>query len=380
MSLVFEQPAPGPAAHAIIIGVGTYAHVPSPDFPGLGELSSPPHSARAMATWLLSEYHNDDRPLASLELLVSEGAAAGTFTPPGGAETAVERATFANAEQALKRWKARGDANAGHLMLFYFCGHGVARGSIASLLLEDFAADPGDPLQQAINFTEFYSGMDRCLARQQCYFVDACRVVSEDLLLRYAGYAGEPIFHGSATGAAGGTRYAPIFYATTQGSRAYSLQGQPSLFSQALLKSLRGAGSQRPAHTWLVKPGNLYIGLDFVLQRLVEGAQGALQVCSSDNLVNAFALHYLPGEPTLPVAVGCVPDKATAAAELSCMLPDGSSQVRPAQPAQPARWDLDLPPGNYEFRARFAAGDFQDGSAQTYLYPPGQDVEIEVTK
>uniref|UniRef100_UPI003AF71AAD hypothetical protein n=1 Tax=Thiolapillus sp. TaxID=2017437 RepID=UPI003AF71AAD len=68
-----------PATHAVVIGVGAYPHLNGGDpaaltdlHGGLGQLSSPPVSARTITDWLLDSFNNPDKPLASVSLLVSE--------------------------------------------------------------------------------------------------------------------------------------------------------------------------------------------------------------------------------------------------------------------------------------------------------------------
>jgi hypothetical protein len=76
--VVDARPVQGPATHAIIIGVGRYPHLGNGDGPltpnhdGMGQLTSPPHSARAVARWLIRSLHDPAKPLADVALLVSE--------------------------------------------------------------------------------------------------------------------------------------------------------------------------------------------------------------------------------------------------------------------------------------------------------------------
>ena len=136
-----------PAAHAIVIGVGEYPHLMGGDGPltqnhgNLAQLSSPPQSAFTFATWLLDEFNNPNAPLASLSLLVSDAQHRQFSHPKLASAVTAEAADSTNVVDALRKWKARGDANESNLMLFFFCGHGVARGLEGlSLLLHDYGA------------------------------------------------------------------------------------------------------------------------------------------------------------------------------------------------------------------------------------------------
>ena len=118
MTLVYKAPAVGPGTHALVVGVGDYPHlhrggtnlVP-PEHGNVAQPTSPPQSARAVATWLLTAYANDTRMLQSLELLISDPLSA-HFNMPDGRTPSIGRATFAGMDKAVKDWKERGDSNA----------------------------------------------------------------------------------------------------------------------------------------------------------------------------------------------------------------------------------------------------------------------------
>src|SRR6476646_2588981 len=76
-STVYHDAAVQPGTHALVIGVGKYAHLAGGEAPvanpdGMGQLTSPPISARAFALWLRTDYCDKAKPLASLSLLLSE--------------------------------------------------------------------------------------------------------------------------------------------------------------------------------------------------------------------------------------------------------------------------------------------------------------------
>lgn len=381
MSLVFEQQIDGPATHAIVIGVGAYAHLPGGDgeeFPehgGLGQLTSPPHSARAFATWLLAEYRNPDKPLASLELLLSDSES-NHFTLPGGDAQEVDRANLDKVDKAVTDWKDRGDQNPKHLMIFYFCGHGIGSGLQTTLLLEDFGQRHDRPLKRSINFDELYLGMDKCQARYQCYFVDACRVASP-LLIETYNYAGDPIIYGSALHSPEGKRFAPIYYSTVAGDRSYGQQGQPSVFTGVLLKALAGAGSDDVHGDWRVDTDTLNRGIGFLLKRIAAEEQWLDQISPVDELTT-YTFHHLEGKPLVPVAIGCRPDEANGVAELCYALPDGSHETVRSEMRR-TDWDIDVEEGDYLFAARFADGSYPNNQVVRYVRPPFRPIPIKVS-
>ena len=379
MSLVFEKQIDGPATHAMVIGVGPYAHLPGgdgvlfPDHEGMGQLTSPPHSARAFANWLMRDYRNPAKPLASLELLVSD-TQGNEFMLPNGDVKQIERAILPRVDSAVLDWKDRGDRSPDHLMIFFFCGHGIAGGPITTLLLEDFGERPDRPLKQAIDFNGFYHGMDKCTARQQCYFVDACRVASPTLIEAYD-YAGDPIIYGSTQPS--GKRRAPVYYSTVVGSRAYGRTGAPSVFTEVLLRAFDGAGSDDVDGDWRVDTQMLNRGISYLLEREIGETAGLEQVSPVDGLTR-FTLHYLDRRPVVPVTVGCKPTEVNDAAVLSYCYKDGSNEVE-RLPPQSSDWNIDIEEGTYCFSAKVQGRTYRRNNEGIGVRPPFRRVHIEVT-
>lgn len=380
MELVVPAPVSLPGqvgeTHALVIGVGAYPHlvggsgVTFAGHEGMGQLTSPPFSAEAFARWLLSTYHNPQKPLASVQLLISADPPH-TFHYPGGSTAVVDAATMANVKPAIKRWIARGDQIADNLMLFFFSGHGIAAGAETSLLLEDFGAWPANPLENAIDFRNFHLGMDKCRARQQCYFIDTCRVASATLIETFD-YAGDPIVPGTTLGA----RDAPIYYATVAGSRAYGRPNRPSVFTEALLDALAGAGADDPEGDWRVYSDQLNRGISQLVTRAV-GAGGTVSQAPTSSWVTPFPLHFLRDRPVVPVDVTCHPADANTAAQLSYADAAGNPVVR--HPAEASNWEVSLPEGRYDFTARFPPGTpYRDATAHRAVRPVYRLVRIEV--
>lgn len=145
-----DEHADSPCTHALVIGVGKYPHLaggeaPVADPDGMRQLSSPPISARTLATWLLAEYHDPGRPLGSLALLLSEETPTPFVNPRTQQAHEVETATIDNILTAVTQWYDRGDSHVDNRLVFYFCGHGVSQGDDMALLAADIFADEHNP-------------------------------------------------------------------------------------------------------------------------------------------------------------------------------------------------------------------------------------------
>jgi hypothetical protein len=362
--IVFSNKVNGPATHALIIGVGHYPHLPgggkkriaNPD--GMGQLTSPPESARQVARWLIEKYVSPTRPLGSVALLTSEKAPSKfVFQAQGKTKSKTpELATMPAVEQAILEWHARCNTNPDHLLLFYFCGHGIAAGTELALLMSDFGAKAKKPLDGALDFRRFHASMDECAARHQCYFIDACRVGSE-LLKRNEGYAGNPVIQWTGAGANpnGQLRCGPIFYSTLANAAAYAKAGKVSIFTQALLDSLGGAGSTDSTGPWEVKTMRLTEALDYLMlqaSRALKMPQA--QIPSLGGTFAQFTLNTL-ASPAVPVFVQVEPPEALALASLRC---EGEA-MKKTRPPKPEPWQLSVTAGKYSFFADFKSQKFK---------------------
>jgi hypothetical protein len=257
-------------------------------------------------------------------------------------------------------------------MLFYFCGHGIAQGADAALLLEDYGADNDNALDGAIDFRRFHLGMNRCAASQQCFFIDACRA-SSDMLLENRGYAGRPIVQNARAARRGKpTRQAPAFYSSLAGDAAYARPNQPSVFTEALLRSLRGAGSDDAEGDWRVSTTRLLDALDYFMRREFRSGADRVQIPAVGDQ-SKVELHYL-AEPKVPVEVYCEPDRYTAEAVFTCRSHGAEVPGLPEKGA--AHWAIELGAGEYEFQA--SGNGFRTGSTSQYVRPAYRVVRVEV--
>ena len=264
MTAIHEAGQRGAATHALVIGVGGYKHLAGGEEPGeqnlgLGQLTSPALSARAIADWLLHEFDNQDAPLGTVELLISPPykPKRGRRAPRGvqrarRAARGVERATMANVSAAFRRWFDRCRARKKNVALFFFCGHGVRKTNLF-LLLEDFGEDPNQLFRNAIDFEGVHRGLaSRCRARVQCLFADACRQVAPEVL-ELIDPRGESFLDGRHD--VFFPEDAPLFYSTMPTQSAYGLSDEPTLYTQALLWALRGGAGRKLGDSWVVTTG-----------------------------------------------------------------------------------------------------------------------------
>lgn len=308
MALVFEdKAASGPSTHVLAIGIGSYPHLVG----GEGELArlparmrqlrSPPTSARAFADWIVGTFDNPERQLASVELLLD--GAEGVYMPPAragvaGATVQPGRAVLSGIADAAVRWKARA-SHPDDLMIFYFCGHGLSKGGEFAIVAEDYGADEANPLTGLVDVGRFLLGMQDCTAREQCFFIDACRASDESLV--DAENYGHPLVQ----------KWRPptpaiaqcVYYSTLGGETAHGRKGWPSYYTQALIRALDGAGASNAGGEWRINSTRLFEAISHLLREMSDGATTRVQVPQSGSQVT-YDLHRVGGVPNLPLLLG----------------------------------------------------------------------------
>jgi hypothetical protein len=379
---VYESPVTGAGTHAIVIGVGRYSHLLggagalTRSHEHMGQLTSPPLSARKFATWLINDLNLPYKPLASVALLLAENSAKPFQVGRKGPKVAVAEATIANVEAALHEWRARGERSDDERLIFYFCGHGMGRGTDTTLITSDYGANQYNALDGAIDFRALLTAMDQCAAREQLYFIDACRVASATLLST-GGYNGRPIFQPDIwTAARQRLRRAPVYYATIAGAAAYAQANQPSIFTAALLAGLSGCGSDDiDDGKWQVTTSRLKEVVDFLMGR-EEDRLGRVSVPAADDQ-GRIVLHVPKRKPKGIALVQCQPDAANAVAELVCLNGGRVKKQRETMGAQ--EWLLELPVGSYEFVAEFPGEEFQRQTRTADIRPTVKRVTLQVS-
>jgi hypothetical protein len=379
-SLVHSVRVKGPATHVIVIGVGDYPHLVNGSGPltnandQMTQLTAPPLSARAIAGWLISNLNDPDKPLATVSLLLSESQPSTFQNPRTRATRAVPSATMENVEPAIREWFGRGNSQLENRLLFYFSGHGTARGSDVALLLADYGATVGNALEGAIDFGEFVQGMNLCKARQQVFLVDACRSNSDMLI---GTYRGKPIYSLTAwEDIPTELRQSAVFYSSIAGAAAYGRPNQVSPFAEAVIRALSGAASDdiHGEKDWRVNTARLQEALSFYMEHAV-GPWGPRALVPAANDLTTFEIHRLRGKPVATAVVQCVPKEATALAKFKCW---SGGKLRDERPPGVGEWLVQLPVGTYKFTAEFADRNYKAGRASARLRPVYRPVELKV--
>ena len=259
--------------------------------------------------------------------------------------TSLWRLSSTNVRLAITELFNRGDENADNLLIFYFCGHGIAAGTDTALLLSDYGANPLNALDGAVDFRRLRIGMGRSKASEQCFFVDACRA-STDTLIEAIGHAGQVIIGGGQRPFGLPPRRAPVFYATLNGFKAFALPGKPTIFTDALLKALRDLAADDEMGDWRVGTNKIQDAVEHVTTRQSIEIRKR-QVPTADDVSNIH-LNFLQAPPNALVYVKSDPPEALATApSLTYQPAGGAPQAAPADGRNGIEWALQLPSGIY---------------------------------
>ena len=358
-------------AHALVIGIGAYPHLV--DGTGrlfsqagtLKQLTSPPVSAKAFATWLEKKYNGSGVQLGTLMLLVSDPADADADAP-----------TMENIRTAVKEWRRRAHTSTDHVALFYFCGHGVSAGVHDGLLASDFGADDDAALENVIDIGGLQLAMDGCKARRQAFFIDACRNTPEWLVKRVVdGGIGHSILDAQIRQGQYGDRDAPRYFATSSSQLAYGRPNGLSLFTEALIETLESAGAEKEKNRWIVKTDTIQPGLNRMLAILSERDRLPFRKASLDRS-SGYEFHVLPGPPDVHVSVTCEPPAANDVADLALRGGDAQWVPRPARDG--STWRLKQPVGQTDVRATFSGREYPDVEVHETIWTPVSDFTLPV--
>jgi hypothetical protein len=373
----FTRPVTGPATHALVIGVGGYPHLPGgtgrpyPDpgmFGAMGQLTSPPLSAVAVAQWLAQAPSETwTAPLASIDLLVSAhpdhpGVGAGTGTP-----------TRAAVRDAYQAWRHRAQERPDNVALLYFCGHGLQSGTRRLLLTSDFGADEEDPFAGAFNLEATRDARVAEGPATQCFFIDSCASPAPWLMLHE-----RPEVPGLSTRAARRTGAAATNTVTILASPPYgeaeSKPGEISAYTRALLAAFAGTAASRCGTDWVVRLRDLF---DAMTPRI--GADDDTdQVLVQDGQMGDAVLWRLAEAPPVDFTVRCIPDIAHRQAALACepFRPPGARWERRTPDRTP--WPVRSIAGSHLLEATFADGDYPGVSERLDVLPFTGDLTLRV--
>jgi hypothetical protein len=386
-----NEPVNRAETHVLIIGVNDYPNSKHPQAwacttaTGVSKLTSPTLSARALADWFLTEFHNSSAPLGSLDLLLSEAVPETYQDPKTKHAHAIGRADFVGIQTSFQNWETRCNSDPGNVAAFYFCGH-AAEGCNRILLPSDFPilSQHNEPdWNQVVNFNATCTAMEYCLAAHQFYFLDCCRTqLPPELASSPLGVA----LRHPRLGSAPKVRAQPVFtigeYSTTGAAR-----DQISGFTDLLLLSLRGAAAELRGGRWQVTAQPLLEAF----QRIKEVFHEAFQVESSDIsrypsveidvlskkiLGTATLHHYRPkAPPMVPACIRCDPERAAFAAQFAVANSAGIVPLKFNKSGPYAHGFLKR--GRHEFQVTFPGGVWQNAKKRKSVEPPVCECRFE---
>lgn len=310
-----------PGLHAVLIGVSEYAHLPSPDDPpgeGLAALKKLRSSAvSALALLRKLRTLNDEgrlvRPLKTVRFLQSPSPEeVGAEPSLAGMGAPATREIIA---EALQEWRDDAAEGPASQTLFYFCGHGIRRSLEESILLTADFLRPGLPkLFNSFRVMNIRNGMVAGpsypdLAREQFYFIDACRE-KPDALDQLDTTETPKIFDAELNNTTDDRR-APVFFSTLTGGLSAGVANQPSYFVQALIWAMdHGSFEKRKVDddvgvAWPMTPPSLKAAIE--VAKAFQGSKVELT-----GLVGEPALCFRRDAPQLPVEVALAPEPLPA--------------------------------------------------------------------
>lgn len=367
-----SQPVAEPKTHVLVVGVGGYRHLLGGAEPhldvvrelGLGslpQLTSPPCSALAFAEWIRGSRHDHWKaPLGSIDLVVS--TAPGQSLPGLPADTPA--ATIKSLEQAYDAWRARCDAHAANVGIFFFGGHGVEKAN-HYLLTEDFAAERNRPWEGSFNVDLTRDAFRGCQASTQCFFVDACREVTPRMLAEIS-IDSKSLDRGSLLASNSHSSHWLTIKATAHGQRSFGPQGETSYFTRALIRGLEGATSRQQGGRWLVETGLLSTYTHDLLD-VEEGKANPDERCVSLHGTNTH-LYAHDDPPEVRLELDWLPEKASVGAQLSYRDIAHGTGGTPVPPPAPSV--LKLRAGPYRLEAKWRDGAFTTPPDVVIVYPP----------
>lgn len=366
-----------PGTHVIAIGIGTYDHLNggrgtlTNHHLGMEQLTSPPASARAVATWFIENFDCDESPLASVSLVLSEPQPA-TYKGDHGLRT-VPQGTYEQVSAALVAWIDRANVDTKSRLIFYFCGHGLAAGEDNLYLLRDYGKNRSDPMTGALNYSKFKVGLACLRPSFQFLLFDACR--SSPDFAKWNGDGGQRVFAvdlGVRLGIAEPMLQCPLFSTELDG-KARGFPNQPTFCATAFIQAMKGASARKEEGRWYVTTHLMEDALTDMQNRALKkaGLGGLIKQDATSNGFKRFRLRKFNNkEPEIPVFLSL---------DGQIQLPDVRiSATRPGLAPQPlVGLETVLTPGEYQFQAKRIADEKLIAQATEVVYPISVDVPLE---
>lgn len=270
--------------HVLVIGVGNYKYGEGTQAGRsasvLSQLSSPPHSARALVDWFAGAFWHPEKPLGSVSMLVSEEDSV-PYSPPGphgGVENHAHwvinqsqfippRASLANVKSAVEAWaqRLRSDKD---MAVFCFCGHGVSVGQKATLLLDDFG-EVGHEFEAGILIDTLLGTMRNCRAIQQLFLFDCCRTRADEVYKNEdnLGTRVLSVPHDNHHHDIPAQQF--IFFPTLDGEEAFGIRDDVSVFTHSFIDAVSGAAADCSVGPWRTTTARIMDVVDKLVQMRV---------------------------------------------------------------------------------------------------------------
>jgi hypothetical protein len=360
-ALIHHADLAGPGTHVIAIGIGHYDHLPggggapSQHHLNLKQITSPPISARKVASWFIEKFDCPEKPLASVSLVVSEPAPATVTNAKTGRSFTVPTGTTEEVREALKAWLRRAEVDPSSRIILYFSGHGLSEGMDNLYLLRDYGKDSDDPLLGALNYQKFVTGLAKRKPSNQFLLFDACRSAAPMAALnRTGGQAFFAVDPEGRLGIAQAMQQCPVF-STELDRQALGRPNEESLCARAFIRAMSGACSKRVGNVWYVTTDRIVEALtDLQNRELIKEAETMRQSADANSHAR-IPLRKLAGAPVIPVFVRLgdatllpnVKIKAVRGANPPKLISDPDSAGWQPQ----KEWETELEMGEYRFEA-----------------------------
>jgi hypothetical protein len=301
--------------HFLIVGVGRYQSQNIPT------VSTSVHGATEFAKWALTEFAHLDRPLGSIEMVLSPSA--GPWVPSESSEALAKKlglangeafplppATFENVELAFKAMVRRGQIRAENAVLFYFAGHGLWKQTPYVLPQDAELADAHNPFINVIDPYQTLKNMLNTQPATQCFFLESCQELTSEFLDNLSESPGKPLWD-FVNAPRISKRDNIIYHSSYIGARAKGLPNQAPLFTKELLNCLRTYGARNQVGTqWSVTSASLEQALGAAAEQLSETLKDASVGFSSTvpgQKTFESELCYMSSIPEVLLRVRCRP-------------------------------------------------------------------------
>lgn len=383
-----KQKAAGGMArtHVLVVGVGRYQNA------GIPALTTSVHGAWAFAEWMLTRFLHTERPLGSLEVLLSPAPELGDWRPSprvaellglraDGTETLpVESATFAHVKDAFERWLPRAAGHPRNAAFFYFSGHGLWKAGPLLLPEDTRLVSASQSLENLIDIQQTQRNMFNTQPSIQCFFVDSCQEITPGLLQNLDAAPGTPL-HRPSNAAAIPERDAWLYTGSHISRKAYGPEDAAPFFTQELLACLerRGADISRDDGTWSVTTNSLRPALEAASHFRQETEKKPIKFSWQADVGTFTAeLCRIQGRPEVFVKLGCLPADAMTQAKLYVK----SADVRHERPgARSEEWFVPVAQGECLAGVELAAGGPFRGIEKSFeATPPRREVSLALLR